>query len=86
MTKSELFKAAHKLAKAYQLKMGGDYAVYLSVALKNLNGAIKEGFQDEMLFKAMNFKIKEVSNKLALISRTVKKTFYTRQKRIFTYL
>ncbi len=72
MTKSELFKAAHKLAKAYQVKMGGDYAVYLSVALKNLNKGIKAGFKDADLFKAMNAKIAAVSSKLALITRKVK--------------
>jgi len=35
MTQSEMFIAAHKAAKAYkELAGGGDYVVYLSVALK----------------------------------------------------
>ena len=38
MTKSEIFIAAHKMAKAYKKKAGGfgDYIVYLQHALKNI--------------------------------------------------
>lgn len=34
MTKSQIFKAAHKLAKCNKAMFGGDYVVYLSLALK----------------------------------------------------
>lgn len=75
MTKSEMFKAAHKLAKAYKAQVNtGDYSVYLSLALKNLNAAVKKGFADEAIFKAMNGKIAKVSDKLALITKQVKQS------------
>ena len=69
-----MFKAAHKLAKAYKMQMTGDYSVYLSLALKNLNKAIKAGFNDTDLFKAMNAKIAKISNELKLITHSVKKS------------
>lgn len=72
MTKSEIFKAAHKLAKAYKMQCGGDYVVYLSIALKNLNNAVKKGFEDKDIFKAMNAKITKVSSELELITHKVK--------------
>ena len=58
MTKSQFFKAAHKLAKAYQASMGGDYVVYLSLALKNMVAASKV-YSDEKVFAAMNKAIKK---------------------------
>ena len=73
MTNSNIFKAAHKLAKAYKMQMSGDYAVYFQLALKNLNAAKKAGFKKDDLFKAMNAKIKAVSTDLALITHEVKR-------------
>ncbi len=54
MTNSEIFKAAHALAKAYQAKFKGDYVVYLSYAMKLVAGYNKECSNDETLFKAIN--------------------------------
>lgn len=59
MTKSELFKAAHKIAKAYKNNLGGDYAVYLSFALKQTIKAKKALKDTEQVFKAVNLGIKK---------------------------
>lgn len=75
MTKSELFKAAHKLAKAYQVKFGGDYVVYLSVSLKKIITAAKTRASKEVLFSAINKVISKVSSDLPVITRTVKQSF-----------
>lgn len=74
MTKSEIFKAAHKLAKAYQLENGGDYIIYLSMSLKNIIKSLTSGAADELLFGAMNKRIARVSSSLALNTRAVKKS------------
>lgn len=60
MTKSELFKAAHKLAKAYkaQSNNSGDYIAYLSLALKNISAALINQTK-ERIFKRVN---KTISN------------------------
>ncbi len=54
MTKSELFKAAHAIAKAYKKESGcGDYAAYFSFALKKVAyGVSKIG--KEKMFKKIN--------------------------------
>ncbi len=58
MTKSELFKAAHKLAKAYKaVAKTGDYIVYFSVALKKLTEAAKAR-SNETIFKAVNKQVR----------------------------
>ncbi|WP_350545860.1 hypothetical protein [Pseudoalteromonas sp. 5-MNA-CIBAN-0065] len=75
MTKSEIFKAAHKLAKAYQLENGGDYIVYLSMSLKNIIKSLTSNAADEVLFAAMNRRIAKVSSSLALNTRAVKKSY-----------
>lgn len=36
MTRSQIFTAAHKEARTLKAKFGGDYAVYLSLSLKNI--------------------------------------------------
>ena len=72
MTKSEMFKAAHKLAKAYKVQVGGDYMVCLSCSLKAVIKASKQGFKDADMFKAINAKISKVSKELALITHEVK--------------
>lgn len=53
MTKSEVFKASHKLAKAWHKKLGGDYVVYFAKALKGTLAASKN-LTDDCLFNAMN--------------------------------
>ncbi|MGX9458521.1 hypothetical protein ACWU37_16465 [Photobacterium damselae subsp. damselae] len=59
MTKSEIFKAAHKLAKAYKVSANncGDYVVYLSLALKNVIRAVKKHGMVEA-FRRLNAAIK----------------------------
>lgn len=72
MTKSEMFKAAHKLAAAYKLDGNGDYIVCLSVALININKSVKAGYADEAIFKALNKRITKASDSLPLITKSVK--------------
>lgn len=45
MTKSEIFKAAHALAKIALVKMGGDYAAYFSHYLKVVTAAAKNNMK-----------------------------------------
>lgn len=56
MNKSELFKAAHKLAKSI-IKLGDNYRVTFGACIK----AIKEGFvmSNEKLIKSVEFAIKK---------------------------
>ncbi len=72
MTKSEMFKAAHKLAKAYKVQMGGDYVIYLSFSLKALTKGIKAGLKDADIFGRINARIRKASRELKLITRQVK--------------
>ena len=72
MTKSQIFKSAHKLAKAFQVECGGDYIVYLSLAIKAIYANLKKGRSPEDCFAAMNRRIKKVSCDLPLITREVK--------------
>lgn len=53
MNKSELFKAAHKLAKVYKKQLGGDYVAYLSYSLKAIIKSAKRNSK-ESLFEALN--------------------------------
>lgn len=84
MNNSIKFKAAHKLAKAYQVKMnGGDYAVYFSHALKLVNLGFKRAAKmidgEQAALTAMNKAIKKISKEsgvtLLLITRKVKRHF-----------
>ena len=53
MTKSEILKAAHALAKGAQKKMGGDYAVYLSLYMSKVFADSKK-IAKEAIFSAVN--------------------------------
>lgn len=59
MNMSTVFKAAHKLAKAYKVNANncGDYVVYFSLALKNVIRAFKKHGSFEAL-KRLNAAIK----------------------------
>ena len=70
MTKSELFKAAHKLAKAWYANLGGDYIVYFAKALKGTIAFSKKAAK-EVVFKHMNKIIKEQGGE-SLIMYTTK--------------
>ena len=72
MNNSIKFKAAHKMAKANKLALGGDYVVYVSLALKAINTLVKKGYSEDKIFAAMNTKIKSISSELPLITKTVK--------------
>ena len=82
MTKSELFKAAHKMAKVNKATFGGDYVIYLSHALKQIATLIKS-MSKESLFKAMNVVIKS-RNGVDLIT-TAKKVQCTKGLQEFTH-
>lgn len=52
MTNSEIFKAAHALAKQLNVKVGC-YIIALKIALKNIYKAIKLGRSVDSVFSAM---------------------------------
>ena len=54
MTKSQIFKAAHKLAKCNKAAFGGDYVVYLSLALKSINKTRGLGHSVERICSSIN--------------------------------
>lgn len=58
MTKSEFFKAAHKMAKAYKQSLGGDYVVYLAYAMKTMV-RLSSKWSKEKIFANMNSAIKK---------------------------
>ena len=72
MTKSEMFKAAHKLAAAYKLDGNGDYVICFLSALINIRKSVKDGYADEVIFKALNKRIAKASDSLPLITKPVK--------------
>lgn len=58
MTKSNIFKAAHKLAKAWHAKCGGDYVVYFAKALSGTLQLDKKASEDRIC-QTINKLIKE---------------------------
>lgn len=75
MTKSELFKAAHKLAKAFKAISGGygDYIVYLQRALKSIIAASKaSNAKDSIIFKMINNTVR-TAELCCFITHSVKK-------------
>ena len=60
MTKSEIFKAAHKLAKAHQKLMSGDYVVYLARAIRNVYRALKKGYSLEQMATKINDSLRKL--------------------------
>lgn len=57
MTNSEIFKAAHKLAKALKNELGGDYIVYFAYSLKGVIKMSKK-LNKEVAFKKVNELVK----------------------------
>lgn len=83
MNKAMKFKAAHKLAKAYKIKMqGGDYLVYFSHALKLVNLGVQKikGIQggENKLLNGMNNAISNIAENAG-----VKADLITKKRKVY---
>lgn len=82
MTKSEIFKAAHKLAKATVCYIG-DYMIAFSIALKNIIAAAKKNVSAEKI-EAMTVIAKQKMEIKAFGFTVVPATYYTKETVLFT--
>ena len=76
MTKSEIFKAAHKLAKATVCYIG-DYMIAFSIALKNIIAAAKKGVSPQKI-ETMTEKAKQKMEIKAFGFTVAPATYYTK--------
>lgn len=82
MTKSEIFKAAHKLAKATVCYIG-DYMIALSIALKNVIRANKQGASKERIESLIAIAKQKMEIK-AFGYTIIPATYYTKETVLFT--
>ena len=73
MNNSTIFKAAHAVAKANKKAFGGDYVVYLKLALIATYGFVAKGATKESLFAAANRKLASVGIAAAFTKKVVVK-------------
>ena len=78
MNNSDIFKAAHAVAKAYQAEFGGHYSVYFQYALKSTHRAKKDGISKEKLFAGANKRIKAAQAKSGVALKLLTKKVVTK--------